>query len=44
MAPGYFADLVAVEGDPAADIEVVVEKVKWVMKGGTVVDRTRMVR
>ncbi len=37
VAPGYYADLVAVEGDPLADIDVVVSKVKWVMKGGTVV-------
>ena len=37
IAPGYFADLVAVEGDPLADISVVIDKVRWVMKGGTVV-------
>ena len=37
VAPGYFADLVAVEGDPLADINIVLQKVKWVMKGGTVV-------
>jgi imidazolonepropionase-like amidohydrolase len=37
VAPGFFADLVAVEGDPLADIGVVVEKVRWVMKGGAVV-------
>jgi imidazolonepropionase-like amidohydrolase len=37
IAPGYFADLVAVEGDPLADIDVVINKVRWVMKGGTVV-------
>jgi len=37
VAPGYFADLVAVEGDPTADIGVVLDKVKWVMKGGLVV-------
>jgi imidazolonepropionase-like amidohydrolase len=42
VGPGYFADLVAVEGDPTADIGVAVEKVKWVMKGGAVVDRTKM--
>jgi imidazolonepropionase-like amidohydrolase len=36
VAPGYFADLVAVEGDPTTDIGVVFEKVKWVMKGGEV--------
>lgn len=37
VAPGYFADLVAVEGDPTADINVVLNNVKWVMKGGAVV-------
>jgi imidazolonepropionase-like amidohydrolase len=41
IAPGYFADLVAVDGDPLADIDVVINKVRWVMKGGkVVVDRT----
>jgi imidazolonepropionase-like amidohydrolase len=40
VAPGYFADLVAVEGDPLSDINVVLNNVKWVMKdGGVVVDR-----
>ena len=37
IAPGYFADMVAVDGDPLADINVVIEKVRWVMKGGEVV-------
>ena len=37
IAPGYFADLVAVEGDPLSDIDVAINKVKWVMKGGAVV-------
>ena len=37
LAPGYYADIVAVEGDPLADIDVVINRVKWVMKGGTVV-------
>src|SRR5579859_7842645 len=37
VASGYFADLVAVEGDPLADVNVTISKVKWVMKGGTVV-------
>ena len=37
VAPGYFADLVAVEGDPLADIDVAIYKVKWVMKAGAVV-------
>jgi imidazolonepropionase-like amidohydrolase len=42
VAPGYFGDLVAVEGDPLADIDVAIHKVKWVMKGGTVVaDKTK---
>ena len=41
LAPGYYADIVAVEGDPLRDIQVVIEHVKWVMKGGQVeVDRT----
>jgi imidazolonepropionase-like amidohydrolase len=37
IAAGYFADIVAVEGDPLADINVVINRVRWVMKGGTVV-------
>jgi imidazolonepropionase-like amidohydrolase len=42
VAPGYFGDLVAVEGDPLADIDVAIYKVKWVMKGGAVVaDKTK---
>src|SRR5258707_12404544 len=42
VAPGYFADLLAVEGDPLADINVVLNHVKWVMKGGEVVaDKTK---
>jgi imidazolonepropionase-like amidohydrolase len=40
VVPGYLADLVAVEGNPLADINVAVNNVKWVMKdGGVVVDR-----
>ena len=35
-APGYYADIVAVEGDPLKDINVVIEHVKWVMKAGQV--------
>jgi imidazolonepropionase-like amidohydrolase len=42
VAPGYFADIVAVQGDPLADIQAVVSHVIWVMKGGAVVvDKTR---
>ena len=42
IAPGYVADIVGVEGDPLADIDVVIDKVKWVMKDGrVVVDKTR---
>jgi imidazolonepropionase-like amidohydrolase len=37
IAPGYYADIVAVEGDPLRDIDVVLSKVRWVMKGGAVV-------
>ena len=37
VAAGYFGDLVAVEGDPLRDINVVINNVKWVMAGGKVV-------
>jgi len=37
IAPGYYADIVAVDGDPTKDIDVVINKVKWVMKGGQIV-------
>jgi imidazolonepropionase-like amidohydrolase len=37
VSPGAFADLVAVDGDPLSNIDVVVHHVKWVMKGGKVV-------
>ena len=38
---GYLADVVAVEGDPLADIQVAIGNVRWVMKAGqVVVDRT----
>jgi imidazolonepropionase-like amidohydrolase len=35
--PGHFADLLAVDGDPLADIQVAIGKVRGVMKSGTVV-------
>jgi imidazolonepropionase-like amidohydrolase len=42
IAPGYYADIVAVDGNPLADINVVLNGVKWVMKGGqAVVDHTK---
>jgi imidazolonepropionase-like amidohydrolase len=43
VAPGCLADLVAVEGDPLADINVVLNNVKWVMKDGAVVVDRRSV-
>jgi imidazolonepropionase-like amidohydrolase len=42
LRPGYFADVVGVEGDPLAEIQVAIDKVRWVMKGGVVVvDKTK---
>src|SRR6201984_561473 len=42
LAPGCFADVVAVEGDPVADVNVTISNVRWVMKGGAVVvDKTK---
>ncbi len=42
VAAGYFADIVAVQGDPLTDIQVAIKNVRWVMKGGAVVvDKTR---
>jgi imidazolonepropionase-like amidohydrolase len=39
VAPGFYADIVAVEGDPLASITAVSrpDSVRWVMKGGQVV-------
>lgn len=37
VAAGCYADLIAVEGDPLADIKAVTSRVRWVMKGGKVV-------
>ena len=42
IAPGYFADIVAVTGDPLKDVDVVINHVQWVMKeGGVVFDRRK---
>src|SRR5438552_2882406 len=42
IAAGYLADIVAVDGDPLTDVNVLIQKVRWVMKGGAVVvDDTR---
>ena len=42
IAAGYLADIVAVDGDPLTDVNVLIQKVRWVMKGGAVVvDHTR---
>jgi imidazolonepropionase-like amidohydrolase len=36
LEPGHYADLIAVDGDPLADISLL-QHVKFVMKGGSVV-------
>jgi imidazolonepropionase-like amidohydrolase len=42
IAPGYRADIVAVEGNPLERIDVLFSGVRWVMRDGTVlIDRTR---
>lgn len=38
ITAGKYADLIAVEGDPLADIAIM-QRVRWVMKGGAVVKR-----
>jgi imidazolonepropionase-like amidohydrolase len=37
VAPGAYADIVAVDGDPLRDVSAVTDHVVWVMKGGAVV-------
>jgi len=37
VTPGRFADIIAVDGDPLSDIDAVLYRVRWVMKGGAVV-------
>ena len=42
IEPGFLADLVAIDGDPLADINAVIHGVRWVMKDGVVVvDRAK---
>jgi len=36
IAPGYLADIVAIEGDPLAKIDVLFTGVRWVMKDGVI--------
>ena len=40
VAPGFYADLIAVAGDPLADVSEL-ERVRWVMKGGVVYKNDR---
>jgi imidazolonepropionase-like amidohydrolase len=40
IAPGRLADLIAVPGDPLADITVT-ERVNWVMQGGKILKDER---
>jgi len=37
IAPGYLADLIAVDGDPTEDVAALFTGVRWVMKGGRVI-------
>jgi imidazolonepropionase-like amidohydrolase len=37
IAPGYYADMVAVKGDPLSDVNVIINHVEWVMANGVVV-------
>lgn len=41
IAPGFEADLIAVEGDPSKEIRAL-QRVRWVMKGGEVVPMSDM--
>jgi imidazolonepropionase-like amidohydrolase len=35
LEPGHYADVIAVSGDPLADVHIL-QSVKFVMKGGTI--------
>jgi imidazolonepropionase-like amidohydrolase len=41
VAPGFLADLIAVEGNPLESIDALFTGVRWVMKDGAVVIDTR---
>src|ERR1700761_2964175 len=41
VEPGKFADLLLLDADPTADIENV-KKIAWVMKGGQIVDESKL--
>jgi imidazolonepropionase-like amidohydrolase len=42
LKPGYLADIAAIDGNPLEDVDVVIKKVRWVMKAGAgVVDKTK---
>ena len=42
IAVGFYADIVAIEGEPLKNIEDVIKGAKWVMKDGkVVVDKRR---
>ena len=42
LAPGYLADIIAVDGNPLDDISVLYSGVRWVMRDGKVlIDRTK---
>ncbi len=37
IAPGYYADMIAVIGDPLANVQAAIDKVESAMKGGALV-------
>jgi imidazolonepropionase-like amidohydrolase len=42
LKPGYLADIAAIDGNPLENIDVAIQKVRWVMKAGAiVVDKTK---
>ena len=42
LKKGYYADLIAVHGDPLADVETLAGSVKWVMRSGIVLADRRI--